>query len=537
MMRKKYYYLFIIIIAFHLIFCPFLWIEAKEYKEQPDVCSGPSKTMALYFQFQNDMMSAMLWSSIEEKRFYTMKTDWGLFKEKILTLGEDGINAIDMLATTVWWNMQSAWSRITTLTVLLQLAALSVWQSNTEWLRILTKDRVIVREYKRLLDIESSIMELAYYLSKYVNLTSSFEWNLIENVNSVIKRYQELWLLEKTDNSNRLNWASISDIMSEMIVMNAYMKHFILFNKWLDDFEPSLIPGFDYSGAIEPLENDYSWLWAFWACNQYAFNLKSTWNKWVKNSQKSLEDSLYDVKQAWKRLGAMFGIWNWKNSSQDSNRCDMSEYEMAQLRAYRWWNRSCKTWLVNGNVVSSIQEFIRKKQAQQSEKEKTTQLTKEERNQIKKAEKEAKKEAKKQAKEERKKAKEECYKETWNLRCKLSAKYAWMTDLVSLQKTINNEKNISTKSEVWSELFWTGVRFNVSYSEWLESDLLEIYSGLMVNYEQSHGNAISSDLSYELVNIKALLDQVEDTSVKMDKLKETLNDIAKYQCKNGGSFY
>ena len=58
-----------------------------------------------------------------------------------------------------------------------------------------------------------------------------------------------------------------------------------------------------------------------------------------------------------------------------------------------------------------------------------------------------------------------------------------------------------------------------------------MYSDLMDNYKQSHENAMSSDLSYELVNIKAILDQMEDTNNKMDELKDTLKDISKYQCK------
>ena len=59
-----------------------------------------------------------------------------------------------------------------------------------------------------------------------------------------------------------------------------------------------------------------------------------------------------------------------------------------------------------------------------------------------------------------------------------------------------------------------------------------MYSDLMDNYKQSHENAISSDLSYELVNIKAILDQMDDTNTRMDELKNNLKDIAKYQCSN-----
>ncbi len=524
-MRKKYYYLFIVIIAFNLIFYPFFGVEAKETKEQRDVCSGPSKTMGLYFQFQNEMMSAMLWSEVSEKRFYSTKSDGGLFKEKYLTLGTGSINALDILATSIRWNMQAAWSTITTLTVLLELAGLSVLQSNTEWLRILTKDRVIVREYKSLLDIETSLMELAYYLSQHVSLITSFDWNLLNNVKSVIEKYQELWLLEKKANLDRLNWVTIADIMGELVLMNGYMKHFVLFNAWLGDFKPSLIPGFDSSdwGAIEQLKKDYGWLWLFWACNQYASNINSTRNKWIKNSKDSLKNSMNDVKLATKRLATAFSFSNWGESPQDSNRCDMSEYEMAQLRAYRWWNRTCKTWIINGNVATTIQKFAWEKKAQEKQKEKTTNLSKEQRKalkeQAKQAEKQAKEEAK-QKKEQEKQAKKEAKQEKKETKNQLKDTFKAVTT-----------GNLDQKKEIWRELFWSGATFNVLwYSAWFNSWLVDIYLDINSNYRQSQQNAISSDLSYELVNIKALLDQVDDTSSKMEELKKTLKEIAKYQC-------
>lgn len=508
-MRKKKYYLFISIVVFYLSFCPFLWVNAKSSEQQPEVCAWPSKMMALYFQFQNDMMSAMLWSEINEKRFATTKTDGGLFTEKYLTLGTGSINALDMLATSIRWNMKAAWSSITTLSVLLGLAAISVWQSNTEGLRILTKDRVIVREYKHLLDIETSLMELAYYLSQHVSLVNKIDWNLMENIKSVIKKYQNLWLLEEKDSS--VGEVTIADIMSEMFTMNMYMKHFILFNGWLGGFESTILPKFSEE-AINQLEEAYRWQWVFWACNQYASNIKNTRDKWVKNSKESLATSRDDVKSATERLGSVFGLWNWKNKSQDSNRCDMSEYEMAQLKAYRWWNWTCKTWLVNGNVGSAIQDFIKEKKARQVQKEKTTTLSKEE----KKAAKEEKKANKKATKEEKKATK----------------KY-----LESLLEDINKAGDIAKKKNAWRDTFWTGVMFNVEYSGWFNIDLVEMYSDLMNNYRQSQENAVSSDLSYELVNIKALLDQVDIASNRMDELKDKLREIAKYQCRNWSTFY
>ena len=199
-MRKIYSYLSILAIVVYLSFSPFIhYTEAKNPSEQPEVCQGPSKTMSLYFQFQKDVMSAILWSEINEKRFVTTKSDWWLFKENFLTLNKGNINALNLIATSVRWNMQATESRITTLAVLLSLASLSVWQSNTEWLRILVKDRVIVREYKQMLNIETSLMELAYFLSQHVNLEREYDGTLVTNFKSVVKKYQAAWLLKETD--------------------------------------------------------------------------------------------------------------------------------------------------------------------------------------------------------------------------------------------------------------------------------------------------------------------------------------------------
>ena len=358
---KKKCYLLIVIIALYWIFFPFISINAKNPNKQPDVCNGPSKTMSLYFQFQRDVISAMLWSQINEKRFVTTKSDWGLFKEKYLTLGTGSVNALNMIATSVRWDMQAAWSSISTLTVLLSLAAWSALQSNTEWLWILVKDRVIVRDYKQMLDIENSLMELAYFLSQRINLISKIEWPILENFKSVIKKYQDEWLLKKT-NLNDLSNTTIAYILNDMVIMNAYMKHFILYNGWLDNFKWCMwnyisskfwsmecnwaaILQFDEK-AIKQLHEDYRWLWMFWACNQYVSNFKSTISKWANNNKDTVANAMNDVKDAMKRLGTALGFSNWDNSNKNTGRCNLSAYEMAQLRAYRWWNWSCNEWFI-----------------------------------------------------------------------------------------------------------------------------------------------------------------------------------------------
>ena len=496
----------------YFVLSPFVHVEAKNPNKQPEVCNGPSKTMSLYFQFQNDVMSAILWSKINEKRFVTTKADWWLFKEKYLKLSDGSVNALNMIATSVRWDMQAAWSTISTLTVLLSLAGASVLQSNTEWLRILLKDRVIVREYKQMLDIESSLMELAYFLSQRVNLISKFEWTLLENLKSVIKKYQSAWLLKETNLSNMPN-ITLADILTDMIMMNAYMKHFILYNGWLGNFKWCMwnyadsrywstecnwvaILQFDEK-AIKQLHDDYKWLWMFWACNQYALNFKSTISKWANNNKNTVKSAMSDVKAAIKRLGSSLGFSNWDKSSENSNRCDMSEYEMAQLRAYRWGNWSCNTWLANvnfgGSAINDVKKFIQEKKSQKSMKEEIPTSQKWWRKSVRKENKEYFKYIKSKIKEARK------------------------TD---------------EKQTVWREMYGEWEIFSVDYSGWFNDTLVDLYTWMMSDYQQSYENAISSDISYELVMIKWLLDQIDTAREEMATLKKDLEDIANYQCKS-----
>lgn len=509
---KKIYYMLILVVTLHWIFFPFIGVDAKNPNQQPDVCNGPSKTMSLYFQFQRDVMSTMLWSKINEKRFVTTKTDWWLFTEKFLTLSTGSVNALNIIATSVRWDIQAAWSSISTLSVLLSLASMSALQSNTEWLWILVKDRVIVRDYKQMLNIETSLMELGYFLSQRVNLISKIEWPLLENFKSVVKHYQDAWLLKETNLNNIWN-ITIADILKDMIIMNAYMKHFILYNKWLGGFkwcmwnyistkywstECNWVALLQFNeDAIKQLQEDYRWLWMFWACNKYASNFKNTISKWANNNKDAVQNAMNDVKSAIKRLWNSLNFSNWDDSSENPSRCNMSQYEMAQLRAYRWWNWSCNEWLIKGNYakdfMNDVKEFIREKKSQKTMKE-----------EIPASQKWWKKSVRKENSE--------------------YFKY--------IKSKIDDAKETYKKQNIWREMYWSWEIFNVNYSWWFNDTLLDLYTEMMVDYQQSYENAISSDISFELVMIKWLLDQIEANSEEMFNLKNDLQEIANYQCRN-----
>jgi hypothetical protein len=82
-------------------------------------------------------------------------------------------------------------SNAITSAVLALLISASVVQSNTDGIIILFKDRPIVRDYKEMLDIESLIFDVAFFLSKQVNITRPLEPELASKFSALIKEYQE----------------------------------------------------------------------------------------------------------------------------------------------------------------------------------------------------------------------------------------------------------------------------------------------------------------------------------------------------------
>ena len=475
----------------------FVW--AKNYStNQPDVCLWPSKTMSLYFDFQNEIISAMLGSEINEKRFITSKGQWGLFSERVLTL--NGSSVLDLAANSIWRKTRSIASVATTSTVLLLMAFGSVVQSNVEWLVMLFKDRPIVRDYKTMLDIETSLFEVAYFLSQHVNLVISVEWNIYDSLENVIKKYQNLWLFTNEWTIPISKWFSLADVMLDMVEMNARMKQFILiwwniWSNWLSNYRwcfwgrnknnCSPVIKFDKK-AIEQLREDYKNIRAFWACNLYAKNFKNTISKSVKNNIEHVEVAFQDVNDAILRLKSAL-LWAWRRNLK-KDRCNMSEYEMAQLRAYWWWDWTCEQWILNEQVSLPI-NFTSLKKAQKSQKEKTKNL--------------------------------------WKNAAENSSK-----DSLKVKDKIKYANSTQERQQIVSELYWNSVIYNSEYSLKMDNNFSDIFDSMMSNYNQSQQNASAWDLSYELIKIRWLVDQVEKVRDISAELEKTLKKIADYQCSN-----
>ena len=508
-MGKKCFVVFVLLFQ---IVCPnFIYADVTRADTvQPAVCNSPSKMMQYYFDFQNEAKSILLWSAVNSRRFDLSLWQWGLFYTNVLDLHTT--SAIDLLAWNIVWNGQSFVSNTVTSVVLLLLASASVVQSNIEWFSILFKDRPIVREYKQMLDIETALFDVAYFRSKQINLTRPFDSNLIDELNELIEKYQWLWLLEKQGEQAKIkDGTSMADILLDLISMNTSMKHFI---SWGSNYGKMTLR--EYNGcvwtvensrnctrnnsvlkftdnAIKQLQEDYKDVRSFWACNDYATFTRSTITKTVNNNQENVKTAVKDVKDSIERLkDAMIGKWRWNLKTPCES---LTDYEMAQLKAY-WWPQWTCGW-VNVSVssnLSEVRDYFKEKKAQNSQKEK-------EETPLKFANKPEAKDV-----------------TIWDL-------WERMQEL----KTTQEREMLYRRVYSWNEVFNSDFLFELNF------DFLTVYNQTVEQYAQDQEDAIAADISDILPRGKWVLDQVgaaiKGTTAqnKDDGLNYNLQQIADYQ--------
>ena len=489
---KKYFNIIIIATLSYILFFWFTYVNASNNDtKQKETCNWPSKTMTDYFNFQEESIGILLWSEINSKRFSVSTGLWGLFTNKVLNLP----TPIDHVASNVIWEIRSFVSNTTTSVFLLILAWGSAIQSNTEWLAILFKDRPIVRDYKRTLDIETTLFDVAYFRSKSINLLSPFDSDLLEKFEKLIKKYQDLWLLEKWENIKKSE--NMADIITDLISMNASMKGFLL--RW-GGYWKKVLTNYNWclwnvivencnrdvsiikfsTDAIETLDKDYKWVRTFWSCNSNANYFKNTIKKTINNNTESVKTSIKDVKDSIKRLNwALIWSYNWDTIQ---SRCDMSYYEMAQLKAYRWWNRNCKDSLVSIDTSQAIlktKEYFSEKKLQREQKEKRGTKIKEKNN------------------------------------------------------SNSSQENITSdigKKINWNEMFGHTALYNPSYKQELSSDFIQNFWEILQDFWQAQENAVASDITDILPRWKWILDQVDKAIKDTDELELNLQKIEDKQC-------
>lgn len=492
------------IMLFQAIMPNFAYVNAANDTKELAVCSWPSEMMSNYFNFQREAISILLWAEANGRLSSVSFRQWGLFSEKVLKLP-----AIDLLYSSIV--EKSFLSNIVTSGILFDLISLSVAQSNVEWLFMLYKDRSVVRDYKEMLDIETMLFDVAYFRSKQISLTRPMEWNLSSSLSELIKDYQKKWLLEPGATLNGKE--TMADILGDLVMMNTAMKHFILiggkvWKSGLDSYYGCLwtydenncvraISVLKFStGATEQLYNDYRGVNSFSPCNSYAKFFRNNINKTINNNLESVKSSMQDVKislENWNRAFLGFGKWSWDFRNNRKNICEwMSDYEMVQLRAYRWPNWTCwklinasasLNWPDISSAWSQTKKYSEEKKAQRDQKQKLEET-------------------------------KESESQKWGATEKMT-------------KKISSEDKKST----WRDFYWK-IDYNPEFSLELNSNFENMFDEIMNQYWQSLENAVSSDISDLLPKGKWILDQVNTSIGNTDELKKKLQKIVDYQCSN-----
>ena len=521
-MRKRSLYVIVWLILMYFIVSPVcFYVEASGgASQQPEVCWWPSKTMSMYFEFQNEVKWVLFWSELNSKIYSLWSHGTWLFSSEVLKLW-----LVWMVANDVYTETRKVFSTATTSVALLLLASASVVQSSVDWFVILFKDRPIVRDYKYMLDIETQLFDIAFFRSQQIDLTRPFEsQKLVDELVNIIKKYQKLWLLEETGNGLLWN-PSMVDVLSDLISMNSRMRNFIVFrgDNILDGYNWCLwnidirycdkgVAVLRFSdSAIKQLDEDYKWIWAFWACNLYASNFKNTISKSNNDNINSVKVAMQDVKDAWVRLKNVFAKDRW-NLVKDP--CNMSDYEMAQLRAYWWWDWTCwewvwlsSVWKLKNGVSSAFKKWISwiknwvsvVKNWVSSAFKKIKEYFRNKKVQIKKDSKP-------------------------NTAIDVGANSnKW--DNWALRWTTTQEKQQQFVKE-----YWTNENYNSEFNENIRNELLLLYDEMQDDFLQSQSTSSQWDFSYELVKIRWLIDQVEATSNAASSLEKSLQKIADYQC-------
>lgn len=436
--------------------------------------------MSAYFDFQKEARNILLWSEVNSRRYSTSFGTWGLFTSKTLSLHL--WSAIDIVANNTLWKAKAALSNTLTTAVLFLMVSTSVVQSNTEWIAILFADYPVVRDYKEMLDIETELFNVAYFRSKQINLTRPFESDLLWNLSELIAEYQQRWLFETWNSVG--NDVSMADIIMDLNAMNAVMKQFIMvgWSIWMNGL-------LNYNGclwsvssencnrnvsvlkfssdAINKLYSDYKDVRGFGKCNAYWQAAKSQINGLWGDTKTSLKSSVKDMKDAADRLlSAMLWKNNWKKKE---NRCDLSDYEMAQLQAYRWWDWTCNTSLVDAQTSVLPDTSDSSKRAQRSQKQKT---------------------------------------ESW-LKKAAKQNNSWVLNVQDWLKWVNGT---SQREQTYRSMIWSWV-FNPEFSFDMNDRFVEVYDEIKLEIRQAQENAISADVGDLLPKGKWILDQL-DTAIK-----------------------
>jgi len=164
-------------------------IFTAEGQEIPAVCRTPAEMMMLYQNFQKEMINRLLAGDLGEKTFSSTLNPVGLFSSEVLKLPTPDLILVDAVATQLRNSSRQILSATLTTAALLTLTSLSVVGDQIQGFAILFQDRVVVREWRTLLQIDSQHSQAAYQLSKIARITATLE--NVEPLEEIVRKYQE----------------------------------------------------------------------------------------------------------------------------------------------------------------------------------------------------------------------------------------------------------------------------------------------------------------------------------------------------------
>lgn len=335
-MKKNAIKISLFIFIFSVLANPYLFAsnesnQAKKCDSYPSVCLATPDSLSLYLDFQRDI-SSLLKSNPFETVTETISTpEWGLFTNKLLHLKDPSL-LTNNLATKTLNAGGTATERIVianiTTTFLFTISAVSTLGDGIMGFMILLDDRPIVRDWKKLLDIDRDLSNRAYDLWQIGIITKTIKNT--EKIQTIIEHYQNKGLI--------LQWAQVpksiryTELFLELTKMNRDMKQFFAFKtKGQFGSESELLFLKFNPERIKKLKSDYD-------CVRFDLGLRC--NQSLKNFSSSIKNLLNNSKQTGIWVGdkfiksrerltqALAGFKYFKSKKDES----LSEYEKKMLQ-------------------------------------------------------------------------------------------------------------------------------------------------------------------------------------------------------------
>lgn len=498
--------LYLLILAFFWIPCflPFFSYVSAQSNQQtcwsnPPVCSATPQSMNLYLDFQDELATLLKTNKFETATIAVSQWEWGIFSNELLELEKlqnfDDSLAGQALKIFYVTSARSATALITS-AFLFELSALSTLADNTVSLTILFHDRPIVRDWAKLLNIERTLNQTAYYLGEAWDITKTIANT--DQIQLLMKKYEEKGLLQKSESfpSSIKYTALISSAVSLNIVLKAFLAYGSIqpLENWKFGWSSIVFS----TGRIQQLKTDYQctrWNAGF-KCNKPWKHLSQNLKTLVNSVENQGKWSRNQISQSWKELVQAIGTFpggalaNLKGKSSDSY---LTEREKILLR----------------NIYGLD----------------TTRMTKDEALSIISLSKTTKNQWKSTTKE---------FNKSWET-IKNAGKDVWKfikkvgNSIKELIKNIGKKAEKNTpewqiKKESRAEKFEDTLRKN-----------LEVVMLLKLQADTVSDTSTNISLTQQFWELSVLTQKLLDTIGSKDKnLRKTLNSVCSYQCSNKG---